>query len=106
LVVVIVAAVMCGIAYAMHRGAEPTKTGSQNATAWQPAAFAGPSSGGGWSPASLEPAPPLEPLPPPRRVRAIAMLTVWVVGIGAASAAVLGTAIFLGAHLVNRALGS
>jgi hypothetical protein len=34
------------------------------------------------------------------------MLAVWVIGIGAAGAAVLGSVIFLGAHLVNRALGS
>jgi hypothetical protein len=109
-VVVIVGAVISGIAYATLRGAGPAKTGPQNATTWQPAAFGpaateGPAPGG-WEPPSLHPDRPLEPLPPPRRLRAVSLLSVWVVVIGAGAAALIGVATFLVAHAVNTALGS
>jgi hypothetical protein len=110
LVVVIVGAVICGVAYATIRRAESTKTEPKHRTAWEPQAFTGgpsPAPGStGWSPASREPEAALEPLAPPPRARAAVLLCLWVVLIGATSAAVVGLVTFVGAHLANKALGS
>jgi hypothetical protein len=113
-VVVIVGAVICLIAYWVVRGARPAGTGSQPATAWRPTAFAEPreSSPSGaprsWTPTELEadePSEPLVPLPPPRRVRALVLLAIWVGLIGAVGAGLIGAVTFLLAHVVDKALG-
>jgi hypothetical protein len=108
-VVIIVGAVIWSLAYLMVRGVRPTATGPKPATAWQPAAFATEDPAPpAWVPTELEadrPVEPLPPLPPPRRTRALVLLSLSVAVLGAVAAGLIGAVTFLVAHVVDKALG-
>jgi hypothetical protein len=118
-VVVIVGAVVCAIVVARVLGQRSPMTGSQPATAWRPAALAGetpaPAAPGAWTPPSFATEPdehppagpqdPLDVVPRPRRIRAMALLTTWVVLIGAAAAAMIGATALIVVQIADKALG-